>query len=367
MSRFLFAFTALTIAIGVSTSQSASAMPSGKTILKTGDAPNAIAVSSHQTTAAQTNDAISSNQTTAAPILIAQDPGTQPAQNGVNLPDPVRRMLNGQQAPSGQAPVVVPPISFVDVNSGKFGKLEIDLEAAQFLDGAVDHMHLIARDMDLREGVLKSLDVTAQGAHIGDFIVDKFTMTTSGAMRFDTGVLFNQKILQFIEPTTADVTAEISQESLNKFINSPSTLDRLGASVAKKAGAFAQLLGSMGNIGVTVSNGSIVLGKNNQVSVKVDARVGMGEMAVPIPVEVQSQLALQDGWVQVTDSKLLTSGQEISPAISKMLVNKINGLSHFGAMSDDMKFKFTELKVKPGKGFLVKGTAQVNRLRFGRQ
>src|ERR1700723_541111 len=41
-------------------------------------------------------------------------------------------------------PVVVPPISFVDVNSGHFGKLEINLEDAQFLDTAVDRLHLLA-------------------------------------------------------------------------------------------------------------------------------------------------------------------------------------------------------------------------------
>lgn len=292
-------------------------------------------------------------------------------QNGINLPDPVKRMLNGQGGQNNsmpQGPVVVPPITFVDVNSGKFGKLEIDLEDAQFLDGAVDHMHLTARDMDLREGILKSLDVSAEGAHLRDFIVDRFTLSTQGAMRFDTGVLFNQKILQFVEPTQAAVTAEITQESLNKFLNTPSTLDRLGASVGKKAGALANLFGgNMPNIGVTVTNGLITLGKNNSVIVKLDSKIGVGEMAMPIPVEIQSQLALVDGWVQVTDSKLLTSGQEISPAISKMLVSKINSLSHWGAMSDDMKFQFTELKVRPGKGFLVKGTAQVNRLRFGKQ
>jgi hypothetical protein len=341
-SGFLSAFVALTIAVGTASLFSTQAI--------------AQSVAASGKMQAQQN-------------LLAQVPDGQPAgQPGVNLPDPVRKMLNGQPLPAGQGPVVVPPISFVDVNSGKFGKLEIDLEAAQFLDGAVDHMHLTARDMDLREGVLKSLDLSAQGAHIQDFIIDKFTLTTQGSMRFDTGVLFNQKILQFVEPTQADVTAEITQESLNKFLNTPSTLDRLSASVVKKAGALANLFGgNIPAIGVTVSNGSLVLGKNNQVNVKIDAKVGVGEMAMPIPVEVQSQLALIDGWVQVTDSKLLTSGQEISPAISKMLVNKINGLSQWGAMSDDIKFKFTDLKVKAGKGFVIKGTAQVNRLRFGRQ
>lgn len=289
--------------------------------------------------------------------------GQQP---GFNLPDPVKRMLVGPAAQPGQAPVVVPPISFVDVNSGRFGKLEIDLEDAQFLDGAAKHLHLTARDMDLTEGLLKSLDVNVEGGNIQDFIFDKLTLTTQGSMRFDTGVLFNQKILQFVEPTQAEVTAEISQESLNKFINAPSTLDRLSASVAKKSDAIASFLAGA-KIGLTVSNGQLVLAKGNRVNLKFDAKVGVGDMAVPIPVEVQSQLELKDGWVHVVDSKLLTSGHEISPAVSQWLVKNINGLSNWGVLSDDIKFRFTDLKVKPGKGFLLKGTAQVNRLRFGRQ
>lgn len=294
---------------------------------------------------------------------LAQGQTQQPA---LNLPDPVQRMLNGQPPVQGQAPVVVPPITFVDVNSGKFGKLEIDLEDAQFLDGAADRLHLIARDLDVREGVLKSLDINVTGGHLRDFIVDHFTLTTQGPMRFDSGVLINQKVLQFVEPTVADVTADISQESLNKFINAPSTMDRLSAQVGKRAGALASIFGGKAP-GLTVSNGQLLLAKGNHVNLKFDAKVGIGEVGVPMPVEIDSVLALQDGWVQVTDSKLLTSGQEISPAISQWLVKKVNELSQFGALSDDIHFRFTELKMKPGKGFFLKGTAEVNRLRFGRQ
>lgn len=291
------------------------------------------------------------------------DGAQQPA---ISLPDPVQRMLNGAPTGQGQAPVVVPPITFVDINSGRFGKLEIDLEDAQFLDGAADHLHLIARNLDVREGVLKSLDISVSGGHLRDFIVDQFTLKTQGSMRFDAGVLVNQRVLQFIEPTVADVTAEISQESLNKFINAPSTIDRLSAQVGKRAGALASIFGGKAP-GLTVSNGQLVLAKGNHVNLKFDAKVGIGEVGVPMPVEIDSVLALQDGWVQVTGSKLLTSGQEISPAISQWLVKKINELSQFGAQSDDIHFRFTELKMKPGKGFFLKGTAEVNRLRFGRQ
>ncbi len=293
----------------------------------------------------------------------------QNQQPGFNVPEPMQRLINGQgQPPPGaQAPMVAPPISFVDVNSGKFGKLEIDLEDAQFLDASVDNLHLIARNMDLREGLLNSLDISVTGGHMQDFIFDKLTLTTQGSMRFDAGVLFNQKILQFTQPTQADVTCEISQESLNKFINAPGTLDRLSATAVKKAGMLAGLFGGNApSIGVTVSNGQVVLGKSNRVNIKFDAKVGVGEMAVPMPIEVQSVLGLSNGWVEATDTKLMTAGQEISPAISQWLVKKVNGLSSWGTKSDDIHFQFTDIKVKPGKGFVLRGTAQVNRLRFAR-
>ncbi|MBX9669750.1 MAG: hypothetical protein K2X93_19155 [Candidatus Obscuribacterales bacterium] len=293
----------------------------------------------------------------------------QNQQPGFNVPEPVQRLMNGQGQPPGgaQAPMVAPPISFVDVNSGKFGKLEIDLEAAQFLDASVDNLHLIARNMDLREGLLNSLDIAVTGGHMQDFIFDKLTLTTQGSMRFDAGVLFNQKILQFTQPTQADVTCEISQESLNKFVNAPDTLDRLSATAVKKAGMLAGLFGGNApSIGVTVSNGQVVLGKSNRVNIKFDAKVGVGEMAVPMPIEVQSVLGLSNGWVEATDTKLMTAGQEISPAISQWLVKKVNGLSSWGTKSDDIHFQFTDIKVKPGKGFVLRGTAQVNRLRFAR-
>lgn len=295
-----------------------------------------------------------------------QQPPQQP--QGQGMPGALQRMFNGTQQPGAgqQGPIVVPPISFVDLNSGRFGKLELDLEDGQFLEGACDNLHLIARNLDLREGVLKSLDVKVTGGHFQDFIIDHLTLTTQGAMRFDTGVLLNQKILQFTEPTQADVTCDISQEGLNKFVNAPTTLERLSLNVSKKVGALASLFGGNApNIGLTLSNGSVVLAKGNRINIGFQSKVGVGEMGASIPIEIQSQLALVDGWVQAQDTKLLTSGQELSPQLSQMLVTKINSLASWGTRSDDIKFRFTEMKMKPGKGFSLKGTAQINRLRFG--
>ena len=115
-----------------------------------------------------------------------------------------------------------------------------------------------------------------------------------------------------------------------------------------------------------ISDGKIKLGKKNAVNIELETKVGMGQLAMNIPVELDSRLELQNGWVKIVDTKLKTSGKEISPQISALIVEKVNGLASWGTKSDDIHFKFTDLDVKSNKKFVVKGTAEINRLRFGR-
>lgn len=213
---------------------------------------------------------------------------------GIALPNPLTNMLQGGIPGMGgqpQGPLVVPPLTFLDVNTGRFGKLEMDIEDGQFGDGACDNLHLVARKLDLREGVLQSLDISVTNCHIQDFIIDKLTLVTSGSMRFDTGVLFNQKMFQFSEPVSANVTADISQESLNKFLNAPSTLDRLSLTAKSKAtNLVAGLLGGK-SFGVSLSDAKLLLGKGNSVNLTMASKIGVGEMAMAIPLEMNSRLA----------------------------------------------------------------------------
>lgn len=291
---------------------------------------------------------------------------------GFGLPAGYNAPANTQQQTNTplpvNAPLSAPPLSFVDVNSGRFGKLEIDMEEGQFLSGSADNLHITARNMDLNLGELKSLDIEIKGAHLQDFIVDKLTMTTRGALNFDTGILFNHKTLQFTAPAQAQVQALISQESLNKFLKAPTTLNRLSVTAGQKANFIANLLGGAGAgpIGLTVDSADITLGRSNKVNINAAGKLGLAQLAVPLNAQLESKLVLQDGWVQVSETKLMTAGQEISPQLSQMLVSKINNLSNLGQKSDDIHFSFTDLKVVPGKQLLVTGTAQVNRLRFGR-
>lgn len=273
----------------------------------------------------------------------------------------------GQPALGGQGPILAPPISFVDINTGRFGKLDIDMEDGQFLEGAAKHLHLTAKNLDLNEGILKSLDISIDGGVFQDFTIDNLTLSTAGDLNFDTGILLNHKVLRFATPAQAQVMASISQDSLNRFINSPRTLEKLSMTASKPGGMLQNLLGNIqGGFGFSLVSGDIKLVKSNRVNMNVETRVGIGQMGLPIPVTIDAKLGLKDGWLELSDTQVSTNGQTLSPEISKILVNKVNGLSNWGKRSEDIQFSFTDIKVVPGNKFILRGTAEVRQLRFSR-
>jgi hypothetical protein len=267
----------------------------------------------------------------------------------------------------GQEPVVVPPITFVDVNEGRFGKLEIDLTDGQFHNTACDRLHLIAKDLDVREGILKSLNIAVQGGHLQDFIFDELKIVTEGDLKFDPGVLINHKILQFSEPAVADVSATISQASLNSFLSSPKTLQKLSVKAGRKVAAIASLIGvNNPNVGLTISQADLAIKKNNKVAVDFQSNLGLGQLGLPLNGQIEATLGLKDGKLDLSEPHLSTAGQEISPELSAVLLKKIGGISDSAQKSEDIHFQFTDLKVVANKQIQLKGTAQITRLRFGK-
>jgi hypothetical protein len=278
----------------------------------------------------------------------------------------------GQGAPrwSGQNPLVGPPISFVDVGSGRFGKLEIDLQDGQFMDGAVGNLHLIARNMDLTRGTLAALEIDVKGGRFEDFTCDQLSFTTASASTFDTGSLLNHRMLQFSQPVQAAVTAVVSQSNLNRFLNSPTTLQRLSVNAVQGGGLLGNLLGQLGQaapVGLTFTGGSLALQPANRMFITMQGKAGLGELAAAIPVELGTRLVLQDGWVNLADTHLTSCGNEISPELSNMVLTRVNSLSNLATRSQDIRFSFTELNVLAGDRIVLKGIAQILRLRFGRE
>lgn len=268
------------------------------------------------------------------------------------------------QESSAASPIVVPPLTFVDINSGRLGKLEISMQDAQFLDAACDKLYLQADRLDLAQGQLQALEIDLQGGHFQDFTIDRLTMVTKSALRFDTGMLLNHRLLQFTWPASCQVTAVVRQESLNRFLNSPRTLNRLSVASQKKAAFLSNFLGDNNTFGATFQSIDLSLSSSNQINVNLQTRIGVGQLALPMPFELNTRLELKDGWVTLGNTRLQTNGQEISPELAQALVSKVNSLANWGSSSDDINFSFTDLKVLPGDRIVLKGTAELYRLRF---
>jgi hypothetical protein len=221
--------------------------------------------------------------------------------------------------------------------------------------------------MNFRQGILRGLSIQVTGGRFEQFAFDQMLIQAGGDLQFDPVALLNEKVLQFATPAHADISVMVSQNSLNQFLGSPKTLEKISVTAGKRIGAIASLFGAGGvNIGLNITNAQVVLQKNNKVVIAVDANVGMAGVGVPLSFEIDAQLGIKDGWVNVSNTHLKTNGQELSPQLSELLVNKINNLASWGHHSDDIQFQFNQMKVIPGKLFQVKGTALIKRLRLTR-
>jgi hypothetical protein len=281
--------------------------------------------------------------------VIQQPPQTQPA------------------AVSPQNQVLVTPSSLIDLTSASFDHFEVNVDRAQFKETSLDHAHIGVQGMDFRQGTLQGLSISLSGGRFEQFIFDQMNIDTDGQMHFDPALLLTEKVLQFDAPQRANISVIVSQASLNQFLSSPKTLDKISVTASKRISTIASFFGAnAANIGLHLTDVKVFLQKANKVVLQITANVGMGGVGVPLSFQIDAKLGIKNGWVEVTDAHLITNGQEISPQLSEALLRKVNSLASWGHRSDDIQFQFNDIKVLPGKQFVVKGTVIIKRLRLTR-
>jgi hypothetical protein len=101
------------------------------------------------------------------------------------------------------------------------------------------------------------------------------------------------------------------------------------------------------------------------LQIDVVANVDVLNTANNLPVTLITKLGLLNGWINLSNTKILTSGQELSSELSAMVIKRINRLAEWGSHNNDIHFTFTQLRVVPGDRFELVGTAEIKRLRFG--
>jgi hypothetical protein len=292
-----------------------------------------------------------------APQVVPPQLQTAPSQSPVQP---------GETTSTPRQPLVAPPVTYLDLNTARFGRLEIDLRDAEFLKASVPQLKLLAENMDFNSGTLDSLKIDIVGAKFLEFTVDSLTLFTKGNVHFETGSLLNKRVLEFLSPVTAFVHVSISEKGLNQFLNSPRTLHRLSYSAKRRVPILSTLAGRDVRFGFEFTDADIAIRPENMVRLDLDSKLGMGGVGVGVPVTVDTKLGLQDGWLKLSDTIVKTKSKELPPEVAERIVRRVNSLSEWGHKSDDIHFTFTDLRVIPGDKLELKGTAEINRLRFGR-
>ena len=262
--------------------------------------------------------------------------------------------------------LVAPPITYLDLNSARFGRLEIVLKDAIFLRAHVPELKVIADNMDFNDGTLELLKIEMVDGKFMEFAIDKLNISTKGICNFETGSLLNKRVLEFLKPVTAEVTVVVSEKALNHFLNAPETLHRLSYSAKRRVPILSTLSGQDVRFGFNFTQATIKLLEENKVHLDLQSKLGMGKVGFGVPVSVDTRLELKDGWVNLADTKVRTRGQEMSADVAERIANRVNSLSQWVDRTDDIHFTFSELRVLPADRFELVGTAELRRLRFGR-
>ena len=273
-----------------------------------------------------------------------------------------------QQGQQAAAPNMVPAQAggngFINLNTGRFGKLDFNILGGRFQDSSVDNLRVVASDLDMARGQLGGLDVQVSGGHFKDFTIDQLRIVSSGALMFSPGAFLNNRVLDFTQPISANVAVVFTQKSLNQFLSSPESLQMLSSGATNHLGGFlSQIVGSA--LQVKFQSAAVQLMPENRIQTDVNVLVNLMSVETAVPLSLSTRLLLQDGWISMADTSILTSGKELPPEMASMIVTRLNKIADWGKNNPDLRFSFNQLKVYPGDRLELGGTAFIKRLRFG--
>lgn len=318
--------------------------------------------------------------------------GVQPYQPQFQQQQPAQQYPNAQYQPAGQqmqqqqfplgpqitpGQIIAPNMvqngafgqspgapGFIDLNSGRFGRLDFNIVGGRFQDSSVDNLRVIASELDMSRGLLGGIDLQVTGGHFREFTIDQLRIASSGALRFSTEAFLNNRVLEFTQPINANVVVVFSQKSLNQFLSSPASLQMLSSGATNHLGGFiSQIVGSA--LQVKFQSAAVQLMPEDRVQTDVNVLVNLMGAETAVPLSLSTRLLLQDAWISMADTRILSSGQELPQEMTNMIVSRLNKLADWGKNNPDLKMSFTQLKVFPGDRFELGGTAFIKRLRFG--
>ena len=246
----------------------------------------------------------------------------------------------------GKAKVMDLPVSSAD-------KLQIVMTNARFDRESVGQLNLSLNGLNLRDGMLQGMSAKVSNGQFENIPV-KLLEITSGAFSFDTMTFLNQRKFLLDSPVQGNVTLEVTEKDLNKFLKNPETIERLEKAIAKRTGNIRL---------VRLTQPELELRGKNDLRMKLT--LSLGE-AVASQMVADGHLALKDGNPVFSLKQVSSANMPLPVDVAHLIEKEMNKLLNLKKLGKgDVTINANTLDVTK-KLITVKGTATLNKLSFGK-
>jgi len=252
------------------------------------------------------------------------------------------------------APIQAGGVAVLDLPDSSAESVSLTIQKGRFSDYAVGQLSLNGHGIDFRNGTLQQLQADVKAAELDSLLVDRLQMTAP-AFSFNTMELLNNHTFVLAQPVNAQVSLQLSEAGLNRFVSDPKTIAKIEKSIQRQTGGVKL---------ITLSNPSLNLLGGNQVRLNVTGTVAQG---LAVPLEMVGALQLDQGQLSLKHLKLTSGGNDLQlPVdIADSFEKKINEMIDLKRLGKNT-FVMTADKLKvTGKTVQVEGHALLTRLQFG--
>lgn len=243
-------------------------------------------------------------------------------------------------------------VVLIDLPASSAESIRLDIKQARLAAQSVGRLILDAQGIDFKKGALTSLGAEVQDGNFDNILVDKLTLNTT-AFSFDTLELLNHRRFVLDHAINAAVSMKISEQSLNKFVSNPKTIEKIQKAVSKKTGGM--------NL-ISFSNPSLKLMGGNRVKLTLNSTLGN---AVVAPMELNGNLAVKSGKLSFENLQLKSNGTQLPVDISDVFEKKLNEMIDLEKLGKNNFVIQAEKLSVTGKMLEISGNAALTRLDFG--
>ncbi|MBR8836801.1 MAG: DUF2993 domain-containing protein [Stigonema ocellatum SAG 48.90 = DSM 106950] len=212
----------------------------------------------------------------------------------------------------------------------KVGKLQVRVDNSptyQLLQGKVNRVRIAGRSLQLKRQ---------------DVRIALFELETD-AIELELSSL-RQKRPKLKRPLQAGVRLVLTQQDVNKFLQSPQLMARLGKLNIDSVGDGNQRTNPKYNL----INPEVQFLANNHLVFQLKLQEGKGK---PLLIRVESGLSIVTGrYIQLVKPVMAVNGEEVPPQFVNEIVNNLNKRLDLGTLEGDgLQVRILKLEMKPAE------------------